>query len=111
MLLLLPFLFLGLAPGAHAQLPTRVQVTGLVTDARTGKPVYECLVEHYDPAGKRWGLTTVNSEGRYSLFIPTGEAFELRVVDENGYRPMREQHGPLPADARTWEHDLHLEPR
>ncbi len=72
----------------RAQQPPLVQVSGLVTDAATGAPVYDCLVEHYDLAGKRWAVITTNTEGRYAAFVPAGTAFELRIVEENGYAPL-----------------------
>jgi hypothetical protein len=88
-----------------------VQVFGSVTDAVTGKPVYECLVEHYDAAGKRWSVTTVNSEGLYALFIPTGEPFELRVIRENGYEELRQRNKPVRSGTKTFELPLKLTPK
>jgi hypothetical protein len=115
---LLLFLF-PIAIGVHAQRPVmqekgddaateRVQVFGTVTDSATGKPVYECMVEHYDLAGKRWSVTTVNSDGRYSLFIPTGYPFELRITRENGYREMRKRMEAVPKGTKQFLLDLQL---
>lgn len=103
--------FLLVSSCCLAQSEPRVQVTGVVTDARTGKPVYYCLVEHYDLAGKRWSLTTVNSEGRYAMFVPAGEPFELRIVDENGYEPLAQHCRAAPPNAVSYRKDLKLVPR
>lgn len=117
---LLAFLFL-IAFGLHAQIPTaqtkgddanveRVQVFGTLTDSITGKPVYECMIEHYDLTGKRWSVTTVNADGRYALFIPTGVPFELRVTQENGYLEMSHKEKAVPAGTKQLEVDLKLRP-
>lgn len=87
----------------------RVQVHGTVTDAVTGRPVYECLVEHYDLQDKRWSVTMVNSEGRYALFVPAGQPFRLRVTRENGYAPLDKAIPALPA-GRAFEQALRLRP-
>lgn len=89
----------------------RVQVFGSVTDAVTGKPVYECLVEHYDVAGKRWAVTTVNSDGQYALFLPVGQPFELRVTRENGYEPLSVRHKAIKPGTATFELPLKLQPK
>jgi hypothetical protein len=114
--LLLPF-----AIGLHAQSPAaqahgddakveRVQVFGTLTDSITGKPVYECMVEHYDLTGKRWSVTTVNADGKYALFIPTGVAFELRVTQENGYLEMSHREKAVPPGTKQLRVDLKLKP-
>lgn len=117
-LTLLLFLFFSLLPGdASAQhiKPARpdslVQVYGTVTDATTGRPVYDCTVEHYDVKGKRWSLTQVNSDGIYALFIPTGTPFELRVERENGYADLSRRIEAVPKGTRTFEADLQLTPK
>ncbi|MFT3886109.1 MAG: hypothetical protein QM724_11990 [Flavobacteriales bacterium] len=94
-----------------AQDKEQVQVYGSVTDVLTGKPVYECLVEHYDMAGKRWSVTTVNSEGLYSLFIPAGEPFELRVTRENGYQELCQRNKAVRKGSKTFELPLKLTPK
>lgn len=96
---------------ASAQQPDRVQVYGNVVDKVTGKPVYECLIEHYDMAGKRWSVTTVNSDGRYSLFIPTGKDFELRIVRENGYAELDQRVAAVASGTKLLQQDLVLTPR
>ena len=117
---LLAFLF-PIAIGLHAQQPTaqtkgddakveRVQVFGTLTDSITGKPVYECMVEHYDLTGKRWSVTTVNADGRYALFIPTGVPFELRVTKENGYLEMSHREKAVPPGTKQIRVDLKLQP-
>lgn len=104
--LVLPFLLL-LACLCRAQQPPLVQVSGMVTDAASGAPVYECLVEHYDLAGKRWAVITTNTEGRYAAFVPAGTAFELRIVDENGYAPLVQRVEAI-APGTTATQDLRL---
>ena len=117
---LLAFLF-PIAIGLHAQKPVaqtkgddakveRVQVFGTLTDSITGKPVYECMIEHYDLTGKRWSVTTVNADGRYALFIPTGVAFELRVTKENGYLEMSHREKAVPSGTKQLKVDLKLQP-
>lgn len=110
LLLSLAFLASGLL-FAQQKGKEQVQVFGTVTDAVTGKPVYECLVEHYDAAGKRWSVTTVNSEGNYSLFLPTGEPFELRVTRENGYEELRQRNKAVRKGTKTFEMPLKLKPK
>ncbi|HRQ84700.1 MAG TPA: hypothetical protein PLV70_06265 [Flavobacteriales bacterium] len=71
----------------HLDLPPmgsakRVQLVGQVTDSLSGKPVYDCLVGYYDREGQRRSITPVNSDGRYAMFIPATEPFELRVERE-----------------------------
>jgi hypothetical protein len=92
----------------HAQSAERIQVFGTVTDAATGKPVYECLVEHYDLSGKRWSVTTVNSDGRYAMFIPADTPFELRVIRENGYQELDQRMAAIKAGTGTFRKDLKL---
>ena len=117
---LLAFLF-PITIGLHAQKPIaqtkgddakveRVQVYGTLTDSITGKPVYECMVEHYDLSGKRWSVTTVNADGRYALFIPTGVPFELRVTQENGYLEMSHREKAVPPGTKQMRVDLKLKP-
>lgn len=103
--------FLGLVNASPAQSAARVQVFGAVIGKDTGKPVYDCTVEHHDPTGKRWSFTMVNSDGRYAMFIPTGEAFDLWVVRENGYKELRQHFEPIPPGTATFEADLSLEPK
>lgn len=117
---LLPLLFVT-ALGSHAQTPAaqtkgddakveRVQVFGSLTDSITGKPVYECMVEHYDLSGKRWSVTTVNADGNYALFIPTGVPFVLRVTQENGYLSMSHREQAVPPGTKQIRVDLKLRP-
>lgn len=87
----------------------RVQVYGTVTDSLSGKAVYT-TIEHYDLAGKRWALTETNSEGRYALFVPANEPFELRVTPLPGERELRRTMAALPPSARTFRLDLRLRP-
>ncbi|MBS1581879.1 MAG: carboxypeptidase regulatory-like domain-containing protein [Bacteroidetes bacterium] len=115
--LIIPVLLASLGASAQ-QKPTappppekRVQVFGSVTDAVSGKPVYECLVEHYDLQGKRWSVTTVNSDGRYALFLPTGVPFELRVTRENGYAELDQRVEAIAPGTRTYEQPLRLSPK
>jgi hypothetical protein len=86
-----------------------VQVYGTVTDSVSGKAAYT-TVEHYDLAGKRWALTEVNGDGKYALFVPSGEPFELRVTPLPGQRELRRRLAALPPDARTFRLDLRLQP-
>ncbi len=108
--LLIPIL-IGTTLAAQAQKMEPVQVFGTVLGKDTGKPVYDCTVEHHDLTGKRWSLTMVNSDGRYSMFIPPNEPFELWVVRENGYAELRERLDPIPAGTPTFEADLSLRPK
>ncbi len=106
--IVLPFVLL-IGSQALAQQPARVQVFGTVTDSLSGKPVYT-TVEHYDPAGKRWALTEVNGEGRYALFVPAGEPFELRVAPLPGQQELRRTMPAVAAEALTFRLDLRLKP-
>ena len=104
-------LFLASAAAARAQQDTlpQAQVYGAVRDAGTGATVY-CTVEQYDMAGKRQALTTVNSDGRYSFFVPAGQPFLLRIADENGYAVLERSVEAIPANAAPQRIDLLLEP-
>lgn len=104
LVLLLPIM---VATMCRAQQPPLVQVSGMVTDSATGRPVYDCLVEHYDLAGKRWAVITTNTEGRYAAFVPAGTSFELRIVDENGYAPLLQRVEAI-APGTTATQDLRL---
>lgn len=106
---LLIFLALGLVSFAPSH--PRVQVFGTVVDSITGKPVYACTVEHHDLDGKRWSLTSVNSDGRYAMFVPADEPFELWVVRENGYKELHQRFAAVPAGTATFEADLRLAPK
>jgi len=92
-----------------AQDQPRVQVYGSVTDSLSGRTVHT-TVEHYDLHGKRWALTEVNSDGRYALFLPAGEPFELRVAPLPGQVELRRTMPAVPAGARTFRLDLRLKP-
>ncbi len=107
--LILPLLVL-LASQVRAQATVQLQVHGTVTDSVSGKPVYDCLVEQYDLDGKRWALTPVNSDGRYALYIPAEQPFELRIVRENGYRAFRRVLPGSRPGAKELKVDLRLIP-
>lgn len=98
-------------PSAKDTSKPLVQLQGMVTDSITGKPVYDSLVGFYSLDGKRWAITPVNSDGLYSLFIPAGIPFELRVEQENGYREMRRKGAPIPAGSTGARLDLALQPK
>ncbi len=117
----LPFFFLMLCAASYAQRPQldvppqgspeRVQIFGNVTDSITGKPVYDCLVEYYDMAGERRSISSVNSDGRYALYIPAQVPFELRIERENGYADLRKQAPVIPEGAEQFRMDLVLMPK
>ncbi len=88
-----------------------VHLFGTVTDSLSGKPVYDCLVEYYGIDGKRHAVSSVNSEGRYALFIPANQAFELRVEKENGYRNLHKAAAPPPDGTLNLRMDLELRPK
>lgn len=94
-----------------ADQPPLVQVYGSVTDSRTGKPVYDCLVAYYTLDGKRGSINPVNSDGRYSMFIPSGRPFELRVEQENGYSDLVQPMEAIPAGTSGHRQDLQLHPK
>ena len=104
-------LFLAGSSAAVAQQDTvpRAQVYGAVRDARTGATVY-CTVEHFDKDGKRQALTTVNSDGRYSFFVPAAEPFLLRVAEENGYAPLERTIEAISKGSAPLRIDLVLHP-
>jgi hypothetical protein len=91
--------------------PKRVQLFGLVTDSLTGKPVYDCLVEYYGRDGQRRSISSVNSDGRYAMFIPANEPFELRVEKENGYVNFQRRVPPVPEGTAQLRMDLVLHPK
>lgn len=117
----LPFLFLFMCGATSAQRPhldvppqgspDRVQVFGTVTDSLTGKPVYDCLVEYYDITGERRSISSVNSDGRYAMYIPAHLPFELRIERENGYAELRVQAPAIPEGAEQIRLDLVLKPK
>lgn len=92
-----------------AQGPEPVQVHGTVTDSLSGKVAYT-TVEHYDMTGKRWALTEVNGDGRYALFVPAGEPFELRVTPLPGQLELRRAMPAIAHGTRTFRLDLRLQP-
>lgn len=117
-----PVLFLLLAPtllrAQHPHLdlppsgsPQRIQLFGMVTDSLTRKPVYDCLVGYYDASGKRLSITSVNSDGRFALFIPAGVPYELRVERENGYVELHRAMPPAPNGLALLRQDLVLLPK
>lgn len=91
--------------------PALVQVYGQVDDSLTGKPVYECLVGYYGRDGVRHGITPVNSDGRYSLFVPAGIPFQLGVEQENGYHDLRMAMPAITPGADATRQDLRLRPK
>lgn len=94
----------------NAQDVPRAQLYGAVIDSVSGMPVYEALVEWYDPAGKRQAIVQTNSEGRFALFIPREEDVELRVT-ENGYLPLRLDLPAFEPGESAREVDLQLIPK
>ncbi len=117
----LPFLLLMLCGVSYAQRPhldvppqdspDRVQVFGIVTDSITGKPVYDCLVEYYNMAGERLSISSVNSDGRYAMYIPAHLPFELRIERENGYAELRVRAPEIPEGSEPFRLDLVLKPK
>lgn len=90
---------------------SRVQVFGSVADSLSGKPVYDALVELWTPEGKRLAVSSVNSDGLYSMFVPQGRPCELRITRENGYRSASHHLAPLPSGTAPFRQDLLLRPR
>ncbi|MBK9417880.1 MAG: hypothetical protein IPO05_00260 [Flavobacteriales bacterium] len=79
---LIPALLLVLL--VHAQAPDRVQVSGRVYDAATGRSVLAALVEWVDINGAVQAVSQTNDAGGYGLFVfPQGPI--LLRVKENGY--------------------------
>jgi len=91
--------------------PERLQIFGTVTDSITGKPVYDCLVEYYDMAGERRSISSVNSDGQYSMYIPAHVPFELRIERENGYEELRVQAPKVPTGLSQFRFDLVIRPK
>lgn len=91
--------------------PDRVQLFGYVTDSLTGKPVYDCLVEYYGRDGQRRSISSVNSDGRYAMFIPARTPFELRVEKENGYFNFQRRVLPIAEGTSQLRMDLVLRPK
>ncbi|MEO8590908.1 MAG: carboxypeptidase-like regulatory domain-containing protein [Flavobacteriales bacterium] len=103
------FLFVACMHTAVAQDSLRVQLHGAVLDSLSGNAVLGALVEWYDGNGKRQAITQTNSEGRYALFLFSGQPIELRVT-ENGYRPFVELVPPFEPGESAREVDLRLVP-
>lgn len=91
--------------------PTMVQISGTVSDATSGKPIPDCLVEHYDTEGRLQALVPTNGDGLYALFLPAGVAYELRVARENGYLPTSSAGMPILPGRGTHTHHIALTPR
>ena len=114
-------LFILLSVALHAQRPhlavppkgspDRVQLMGTITDSMTGKPVYDCLVAYYGRDGERRSISSVNSDGLYSMYIPAHDPFELRVERENGYLDLRKRAPEIPQGAKQFRFDLVLQPK
>jgi outer membrane receptor for ferrienterochelin and colicins len=77
-------LCLLLAAPAAAQTGT---ITGLVTDAETGRGVGNARVEAIGATGRIGGSALTNSEGRYRLTVPPGE-YEISI-ESIGYEATR----------------------
>ena len=99
------------AQTAAIDLLNSVQVNGFVSDTISGKPVYDCLVEYYTAEGERKAVSSVNADGLYGMFIPTGTDFELRITRENGYCELRRSVKAVPYGMREFRLDLYLQPR
>lgn len=100
----------GLAPLSYAQETPRAQLHGAVIDSVSGMPIYEALVEWYDPAGKRQAIVQTNSEGRFALFVVREEELQLRV-SENGYQPFSRTLPAFEPGESAREVDVELVPK
>ncbi len=78
-----PYYSIGLARAPQNELapladPATVRLVGQLLDGQ-GTPVDDGMVELWDPAGRRWGRSSTDSEGRFSFAVtkpgpPEGQA-------------------------------------
>ena len=73
-----PFYTIGLSRSAQNELadprdPAATRLVGLLLDGQ-GEPVADGMIEAWDPAGKRWGRSGTDSEGRFSFVVTKPDA-------------------------------------
>jgi len=72
-----PFYSIGLSRDPQNQLadprdPAAVRLIGVLVDGQ-GAPIPDGMVELWDPAGRRWGRSGTDSEGRFSFVVTKPE--------------------------------------
>jgi uncharacterized surface anchored protein len=70
----------ALSPGAEGD------VTGQVSDSRTGNPIAGVLIQIFDPSGNLVAETTTNENGVYALFALPADLYTVRTT-RAGYLP------------------------
>ncbi len=80
-----PYYTIALSPDAQRRLADEgVQLAGRLLDGQ-GAPINDGLIELWDAAGKRWGRSGTDAEGRFSFVVPKpdrlpGQAPHLAVT-------------------------------
>lgn len=65
-----PFYAIGLCRRADDELdPDGIELTGLLLDGQ-GEPILDGMVEVWDAAGRRWGRSGTDAEGRFRFRVP-----------------------------------------
>ena len=73
-----PFYTIGLSRAPQNELadrgdPAAVQLVGYLLDGQ-GDPISDGMIEAFDPAGRRWGRSGTDAEGRFSFVLTRPEA-------------------------------------
>ena len=70
-----PYYTIGLSRAPQNELadPAATRLHGALLDGQ-GDPVPDGMVEAWDPAGKRWGRSGTDAEGRYSFVLTKPDA-------------------------------------
>jgi protocatechuate 3,4-dioxygenase, alpha subunit len=73
-----PFYTIGLSRRPQNELadrrdPAAVQLVGHLLDGQ-GDPISDGMVEAFDPAGRRWGRSGTDAEGRFSFVLTRPDA-------------------------------------
>jgi protocatechuate 3,4-dioxygenase alpha subunit len=65
-----PFYAIGLCDRPQNELDANgVELRGQLIDGR-GEPVPDGMIEVWDPAGRRWGRSGTDTEGRFRFLVP-----------------------------------------
>ena len=79
-----PFFSIGLCRRAEHELdPDGIELTGQLLDGQ-GEPVLDGVVEAWDAAGRRWGRSGTDADGRYRLRAPRDAAVLEALVFARG---------------------------
>jgi protocatechuate 3,4-dioxygenase alpha subunit len=78
-----PFFTIGLAREAQNELadrrdPAALRLIGQLLDGE-GAPITDGLIEIWDPAGRRWGRSGTDADGRFSFVVTKPQALPIQA--------------------------------